>query len=122
MSRNIILIIAFAFCHFLLRGQTNYSNDTIIYVIEIDSTELVSDTNLIIQKSKLEAIACWILGVGVGLHRIYLGSKPILPVFYALTLGGVMGIIPIIDLIVIISTKDIRKYVKNNQILMWADP
>ncbi len=39
-----------------------------------------------------------ILG-GLGIHRLYLGSKPIIILLYLITLGGFLGIIPLIDLI-----------------------
>lgn len=39
---------------------------------------------------------------GLGLHRVYLKSKPTIILWYFLTFGGIFGIIPLIDLIRII--------------------
>jgi len=49
-------------------------------------------------KSLIGALICFLLG-GLGIHRVYLGSKPIIILWYILTLGGFVGLIPLIDLI-----------------------
>jgi len=36
---------------------------------------------------------------GLGIHRVYLGGKPILILFYIITFGGIFGILPLIDFI-----------------------
>ncbi|MCD6065656.1 MAG: hypothetical protein K0S33_482 [Bacteroidetes bacterium] len=56
----------------------------------------------------------------IGLHRIYLGSKPYIPLIYIGTLGGGVGIIPFIDFIVICLEKDITRYCNNPNLIMWA--
>lgn len=56
----------------------------------------------------------------IGLHRIYLGSKPYIPLIYIGTLGGCVGIIPFIDFIVLCLEKDITKYCNNSNLIMWA--
>src|ERR1700740_1575121 len=42
----------------------------------------------------------------VGLHRIYMGTKPYVPVVYIATVGGVFGILPFIDFCAITLDKD----------------
>ena len=54
-----------------------------------------------------------------GGHRIYLGTNPKVPVFYALTFGG-FGVLVLIDLGHILFTKDLAAYVENDRVLMWA--
>lgn len=71
------------------------------------------------QRSKLLAIAADLLAGPLGGHRIYLGTEPWVPVVYAVTLGGGIGLLPAIDLFVIIFTKDLNKYTDNPQIIMW---
>lgn len=56
----------------------------------------------------------------VGLHRIYLGTKPHVPVVYIATLGGVFGLIPLIDFFAIIFDKDFNGYNENGKVLMWV--
>jgi TM2 domain-containing membrane protein YozV len=55
----------------------------------------------------------------VGLHRIYLGCPPYVPVVYIATLGGVFGALPLIDFFVIVIDKNTENYVNNQQVFMW---
>lgn len=55
----------------------------------------------------------------VGLHRIYLGTKPHVPVVYIATFGGVLGILPLIDFFVITCDKNFDQYRDNGKIFMW---
>lgn len=56
----------------------------------------------------------------VGLHRIYLGSAPYVPVVYIASLGGVFGILPFIDFCVLVLDKDISRFNNNNKVFMWV--
>jgi TM2 domain-containing membrane protein YozV len=56
----------------------------------------------------------------VGLHRIFLGTKPYVPVAYIASLGGIFGIIPLIDFFVICFDKDFEQYLNNPKVLMWV--
>ncbi len=55
----------------------------------------------------------------VGLHRIYLGTQPHVPVVYIASLGGVFGILPLIDFIAITFDKDFNQYRDNGKVFMW---
>ena len=55
----------------------------------------------------------------VGLHRIYLGTKPHVPVAYIASLGGVFGVLPLIDFLVITFGKDFDHYRDNGKVFMW---
>jgi TM2 domain-containing membrane protein YozV len=57
----------------------------------------------------------------VGLHRIYLGCSPYVPVAYIASLGGVFGILPFIDFCVLLLDKDIDRYMNNKKIFMWVN-
>lgn len=72
-------------------------------------------------KSKLLAsILAFPLPFGMlGLHRIYLGAKPIIPVLYIVTFGGIVGILPFIDMMVLILSKDTKPFVDNSNIFFW---
>jgi TM2 domain-containing membrane protein YozV len=56
----------------------------------------------------------------VGLHRIYLGCAPYIPIVYIGSLGGIFGIMPLIDFIVIVSADDINTYANSNKVFMWV--
>jgi len=68
----------------------------------------------------LAAILSFPLPFGMlGLHRIYLGAKPIIPILYVVTLGGFVGILPFVDMMVIILSEETKSFIKNSKILMW---
>ena len=76
-----------------------------------------SDRN--IKKGILSLLIITLLTGPLGGHRLYLGTKPIVPIVYACTLGCV-GVLPFIDLIVICFSKDISRFENNDKIIMWA--
>ena len=55
----------------------------------------------------------------LGLHRVYLGANPGIPILYFVTFGGFVGILPFVDMMVIILSKDTSPFVKNSKMLMW---
>ena len=55
----------------------------------------------------------------VGLHRIYLGTSPHVPVVYIGTLGGIFGLLPLIDFFSITFSKDFEHYRNNGDVFMW---
>lgn len=57
----------------------------------------------------------------VGLHRIYLGCAPYIPVVYIASLGGVFGILPFIDCCVLLLDKDVNRYINNKKVFMWVN-
>lgn len=72
------------------------------------------------EKNALIAILLDFFLGGLAIHRVYLGGKPILVLGYFITCGGIFGLVPLIDLIVLaINFDDISKYVGNNKFFMW---
>ncbi|MDX2173893.1 MAG: NINE protein [Bacteroidota bacterium] len=57
----------------------------------------------------------------VGLHRIYLGTAPYIPVVYIGTLGGGLGILPFIDFCVLVLDKNFERYNNNSKVFMWVN-
>lgn len=57
----------------------------------------------------------------VGLHRIYLGTAPYVPIVYIATFGGVLGILPFIDFCVLALDKETDRYLNNKKIFMWIN-
>lgn len=57
---------------------------------------------------------------GLGIHRFYLGTELLTGLGYIITCGGIFGIVPLIDFVVlIINNKDISPYVNNPKFFMW---
>lgn len=58
---------------------------------------------------------------GLGIHRLYLGTATMTWIGYILTCGGIFGIVPFVDFIVlIINNADISAYVDNTKFFMWS--
>lgn len=59
------------------------------------------------------------LGV-FGVHRFYLGTEVLTGIGYILTCGGIFGVVPLVDFIIlIIDNKDISPYIDNPAFFMW---
>lgn len=55
-----------------------------------------------------------------GVHRIYLGTTASVPIVYSLTLGGGLGLLPLVDFFVILTTKDLDQYINCDKVIMWV--
>ncbi len=81
--------------------------------------ELYAD-KIAADKDPLVAILLDVFVGGLAIHRVYLGGNPILILGYLVTCGGIFGILPIGDLIVLaINYDDISPYVNNSKFIMW---
>ena len=60
----------------------------------------------------------------LGIHRLYLGTKPTVVILYIITAGG-CGIITLIDwiqlLMVLLDEKDMAPYIDNPNFIMWKN-
>lgn len=66
-------------------------------------------------------ILAFFLG-NLGIHRLYMGTKTMTWVGYILTCGGIFGIVPFVDWILLLIgliDDDISKYVNNPKFFMW---
>ena len=63
----------------------------------------------------------WIGLGGLGIHRLILGTKPINCLWYFLTIGGIFGIIPLIDgiMLIIDLINGSASYFDNPAFIMW---
>lgn len=65
------------------------------------------------------ALLAFPLGV-FGLHRIYMHTAPGVPFIYIVTFGGLFGVLPFIDFVLILLNKDIHlTYTSNPHLFMW---
>ena len=75
------------------------------------------------RKKITAAILAFPLPFGLlGLHRIYLGTKPYVPFVYIGTIGGCLFVLPLIDFITILTAKeeDFKRFEKNPGVFMWS--
>lgn len=93
--------------------------------ILISETDSIRQTEISTQrlslKKKLTASVLIILTGPLGGHRLFLGTHPVVPVFYAVTLGGGFGVLPLIDLITLWFGKNKEHLLNNKRIFMWVD-
>ena len=81
-------------------------------------------SKLQLKTSENKKITAFFLAVFLGhfgVHRLYLGTEPIVPIAYVLTLGGGLGVLPAIDAIVILFSKDLKKFENNSRFFMWNE-
>ncbi|MBL4709088.1 MAG: TM2 domain-containing protein [Flavobacteriales bacterium] len=69
---------------------------------------------------KLKAVLLAVFLGHFGVHRIYLGTAANVPVVYSLTLGGGFGLLPLLDIVAILTTEDLDKYTNNDKVFMWS--
>lgn len=71
-------------------------------------------------KDPLAAILLNFFLGGFGIHRFYLGTETMTGIGYILTCGGIFGVVPLVDLIVLaVNYNDIGQFVDNPKFFMW---
>jgi TM2 domain-containing membrane protein YozV len=140
-SHKVTIVIAAFFCFVFLPVSVKAENDidtfhvavneTVYVAAVIENADAVSRPNPVVRLFKTKqkknkkitaAILAFPFPFGiVGLHRIYLGTAPHVPVVYIGTLGGVLGILPFIDFCVLVLDKNIDRFIENKKVLMWVD-
>ncbi|MDO9341297.1 MAG: TM2 domain-containing protein [Bacteroidales bacterium] len=136
MKKIIFLSIVFAvtaLCSYNANASGYIANDNLIDEMFTTATETVniSFTDLSLAGNSTTSLAAgekdavvaivldFFLG-GLGVHRFYLGTEVMTGVGYILTCGGIFGIVPLVDFIVlIINMDDISEYVNNPKFFMW---
>ena len=117
-----IILFLFSFKGFSI-NQPKLTIDDFEVIIEFqnDSSNSYSETTVTKVKFKRgKAILFTVFTGFLGGHRIYFGTHHRTPIIYSITLGG-LGILPLVDLINIIFTKDLSKFDNKTQIIMWGD-
>lgn len=102
--------------------NTTVSEDSLVSLV------VASDDTLTQQEFRKEKLIAAILAFPVpfgftGMHRIYLGSGPWVPVVYLCTGGGGFGLLPLIDFIFILKSdrEEFEKYLANPKLFMWVE-
>jgi hypothetical protein len=107
-----------------LNHLTNHESELAAPVVKLPSVKQLKLITLLqnatVENKKVTAaILTLTLGM-LGVHRIYLGTAPYIPAVYLFTFGGGFFVLPIIDLVMILTTNDITKFENNNKLLMWT--
>ena len=67
-------------------------------------------------------LLCTFLG-GLGIHRHYMGTRPWMWAIYFFPVGGIFGVVPLIDwifLLIGVVDDNISEFVGNTRFFMWA--
>lgn len=130
----------FLFATFLFANQANASSYSInedaidqlfdsaieTSMISINANEMnsvASGMTATVKAQDKDAVVAIVLDFflgGLGIHRFYLGTKTMTGIGYILTCGGIFGIVPLVDFVVlIINNDDISPYINNPKFFMW---
>jgi TM2 domain-containing membrane protein YozV len=96
-------------------------NEKITSNLEPRTPNLVLDTQL----NTKDPVIAWLISFPagmLGLHRAYLGTSTTTIILYIVTAGGVFGIVPMIDWILLLQSiqkGDISRFVGNKKFIMW---
>ncbi len=112
---------------FLIPASLSFGNEAGIYIshdFEVQEANLSTFSDELVDQpkhQKLKAVLLTIFLGHFGVHRIYLGTSPNVPVVYSLTLGGGLGLLPLVDLVTILGTKDLSKFQNSDKVFMWQE-
>ncbi len=129
-SKTIGVILALFSLQICFAGETNcgYCNFENAIGDTVKREPIVSDDTLTQEEFRKEKFIAAVLAFPVpfgftGMHRIYLGSGPWVPVVYLCTGGGGFGILPLIDFIFILKSdrEEFEKYLANPKLFMWVE-
>jgi TM2 domain-containing membrane protein YozV len=129
-----LVLAVTALCSYNAKASSYVANDNKIDALFTSAPEVVNAafTNLNLGTNSTAPVAAaaskdavvaivldFFLG-GFGVHRFYLGTEVMTGIGYIITCGGIFGIVPLVDFVVlIINYKDISKYVNNPKFFMW---
>lgn len=135
--KKLVLILAAVFGMAIAANAANYKvddnaidalieNAEEVFVLDIaEAVPVAANLPTVSQKEVQPAVALvlnLLLG-GFGVHRHYMGTAPAMWAIYTFTFGGIFGIVPTVDLVMlIIGTIDnnISRYINNRKFFMWA--
>lgn len=96
--------------------------DTLDAIQTEQAFQIADNTNFKPKHRKLKAVLLAIFLGHFGVHRIYLGTSPNVPVVYSLTLGGGLGLLPLIDIIAILKSENLDEFKDSKRVFMWQKP
>ncbi|MBC7411998.1 MAG: TM2 domain-containing protein [Bacteroidia bacterium] len=87
--------------------------------ISQNTSDTLKTPHVSVFKKRMTAALLTVTMGPLGAHRIYLGCSPHVPVAYVATVGGGVGLIPVIDFFAILFTRDFSTLEHNNSVFMW---
>jgi TM2 domain-containing membrane protein YozV len=99
----------------------NYSDRFLAHLVLVQDDNGFSTFHPAIESRENARLVAIALDLGLGLfgvHRLYLGTDVKVPVAYTLTFGG-GGVLWLVDLALLIASRDIETYKNNPHFFMW---
>jgi len=130
LSRTIGVILALFTLQICFAGETYSGNCNFDVSVEdtLKRETIAADDTLTQEEFRKEKFIAAALAFPIpfgftGMHRIYLGSGPWVPVVYLCTGGGGFGLLPLIDFIFILKAdrEEFEKYLANPKLFMWVE-
>ncbi|MFN0030932.1 MAG: TM2 domain-containing protein [Flavobacteriales bacterium] len=127
MKSFVFISVFMLMCSALMQAQSNRLNDVgrkiLLHKAEDGGYELRNCFTLFSKEQnenpRLVAIALDATLGMLGVHRLYLGTDLKVPILYTITAGGGC-VLWLVDLGLLIFSKDIEKYYNNPRIFMWT--
>jgi TM2 domain-containing membrane protein YozV len=120
----LILTVCLRANAFSSQADSLFSKSTVLEGDSLDaagsSPFYFEQTKIKPKHKKLKAVLLALFLGHFGVHRIYLGTAPNVPVVYSLTLGGGFGLLPVLDIVAILTVKDLERYSNNEKVFMWS--
>lgn len=103
----------------LTENQEIVNPQEVLTIFSAPDSTIIENQKVRPKRRLIAAFLCITLGP-FGMHRLYLGTQPRVAAAYTLTLGGGIGLVPVIDLFHIVFSKDISRFKNNDNFIMWA--
>lgn len=130
LPKTVSIVLAFLAVQFCIAGEANavYCYRDTVIDDSLKRETVAADDTLTQEEFRKEKFIAAVLAFPVpfgftGMHRIYLGSGPWVPVVYLCTGGGGFGLLPLIDFIFILKSdrEEFEKYLANPKLFMWVE-
>lgn len=101
-------------------------NSAAITSVDVCAQAVATSSSTAVAAKSIQPVVALILDFflgGFGVHRHYMGTSKAMWALYTFTLGGIFGIVPLVDLIMLIIgtvNDDISRYIGNTSFFMWA--
>ena len=131
MKRTLLVSIAVMFALAGYSNNSKYSIDdsmvesvmetSTTVQVDLSPNDFMSVTSVQADKNPWIAVLLDFFLGGIAVHRVYLGTPPGIIAGYFFTCGGIFGVLPLIDLIVlVINNEDITPYVNKRGLFMFS--
>ena len=129
MKKFFLVIVAIVACAISMNAA-NYTVDDASIDALFENAEMVeasaSTTAAAFTTGSNTTIVAWVIdtvGLGFfGIHRMILGSTNLMWLIYTITCGGIFGIVPLVDWVVLLIdvVNGTNSYIGNTKFLMWT--